>query len=77
MLIKYAKTKQIPTLIIGHVTKDGSIAGPKILEHMVDTVLQFEGDKNHLYRIVRSTKNRFGNTNEIGIYEMFEDGLKV
>ena len=76
VLIKYAKTKQLSTLIIGHVTKDGSIAGPKILEHMVDTVLQFEGDKNHLYRIVRSTKNRFGNTNEIGIYEMFEDGLK-
>ena len=76
VLIKYAKTKQLPTLIIGHVTKDGSIAGPKILEHMVDTVLQFEGDKNHLYRIVRSTKNRFGNTNEIGIYEMFDDGLK-
>ena len=76
VLIKYAKTKQLPTLIIGHVTKDGSLAGPKILEHMVDTVLQFEGDKNHLYRIVRSTKNRFGNTNEIGIYEMFEDGLK-
>ena len=76
VLIKYAKTKKIPTLIIGHVTKDGSIAGPKILEHMVDTVLQFEGDKNHLYRIVRSTKNRFGNTNEIGIYEMYEDGLK-
>ena len=76
VLIKYAKTKQLPTLIIGHVTKDGSIAGPKILEHMVDTVLQFEGDKNHLFRIVRSTKNRFGNTNEIGIYEMFEDGLK-
>ena len=76
VLIKYAKTKQLPTLIIGHETKDGSIAGPKILEHMVDTVLQFEGDKNHLYRIVRSTKNRFGNTNEIGIYEMFEDGLK-
>ena len=76
VLIKYAKTKQLPTLIIGHVTKDGSIAGPKILEHMVDTVLQFEGDKNYLYRIVRSTKNRFGNTNEIGIYEMFEDGLK-
>ena len=76
VLIKYAKTKQLPTLIIGHVTKDGSIAGPKILEHMVDTVLQFEGDKNHLYRIVRSTKNRFGNTNEIGIYEMFEYGLK-
>ena len=76
VLIKYAKTKQLPTLIIGHVTKDGSIAGPKILEHMVDTVLQFEGDKNHIYRIVRSTKNRFGNTNEIGIYEMFEDGLK-
>ena len=76
VLIKYAKTKQLPTLIIGHVTKDGALAGPKILEHMVDTVLQFEGDKNHLYRIVRSTKNRFGNTNEIGIYEMFEDGLK-
>ena len=76
VLIKYAKTKNIPTLIIGHVTKEGAIAGPKVLEHMVDTVLQFEGDKNHIYRIVRSTKNRFGSTNSIGIYEMFEDGLK-
>tara|TARA_B100000424_G_C22935648_1_gene497890 strand:+ start:863 stop:2215 length:1353 start_codon:yes stop_codon:yes gene_type:complete len=76
VLIKYAKTKNIPTLIIGHVTKEGAIAGPKVLEHMVDTVLQFEGDKNHIYRIIRSTKNRFGSTNSIGIYEMFEDGLK-
>ena len=76
ILIKYAKEKSIPVIIIGHITKDGAIAGPKVLEHMVDTVLQFEGDKNHLYRLVRSIKNRFGSTNELGIYEMNERGLK-
>lgn len=76
VLIKYAKEKSIPIIIIGHITKDGAIAGPKVLEHMVDTVLQFEGDKNHLYRLVRSIKNRFGSTNELGIYEMNEKGLQ-
>ena len=76
VLIKYAKERSIPIIIIGHITKDGSIAGPKVLEHMVDTVLQFEGDKNHLYRLVRSIKNRFGSTNELGIYEMNEKGLQ-
>ena len=76
ILIKYAKEKLIPIIIIGHITKDGAIAGPKVLEHMVDTVLQFEGDKNHLYRLVRSIKNRFGSTNELGIYEMNERGLE-
>lgn len=76
ILIKYAKEKLIPIIIIGHITKDGAIAGPKVLEHMVDTVLQFEGDKNHLYRLVRSIKNRFGSTNELGIYEMNESGLE-
>ena len=75
VLIKYAKERSIPIIIIGHITKDGAIAGPKVLEHMVDTVLQFEGDKNHLYRLVRSIKNRFGSTNELGIYEMNEKGL--
>ena len=75
-LIKYAKDRLIPIIIIGHITKDGAIAGPKVLEHMVDTVLQFEGDKNHLYRLVRSIKNRFGSTNELGIYEMNENGLQ-
>ena len=75
-LIKYAKDRLIPIVIIGHITKDGAIAGPKVLEHMVDTVLQFEGDKNHLYRLVRSIKNRFGSTNELGIYEMNENGLQ-
>jgi len=76
ILIKYAKERLIPLIIIGHITKDGAIAGPKVLEHMVDTVLQFEGDKNHLYRLVRSIKNRFGSTNELGIYEMNESGLE-
>ena len=76
VLIKYAKERSIPIIIIGHITKDGAIAGPKVLEHMVDTVLQFEGDKNHLYRLVRSIKNRFGSTNELGIYEMNEKGLQ-
>ena len=75
VLLRFAKESGTPVFIIGHVTKDGSIAGPKLLEHMVDTVLQFEGDQNHMYRILRSLKNRFGNTNEIGIYEMSQGGL--
>ena len=62
--------------MVGHITKDGGIAGPKILEHMVDVVLQFEGDRNHIYRILRSKKNRFGSTSEIGIYEMLNSGLR-
>lgn len=74
-LIKYAKVSNIPVVLIGHITKDGSIAGPKILEHMVDTVLQFEGDRNHMFRIIRGLKNRFGSTSELGIYEMKGDGL--
>ncbi len=69
-LIKFAKETATPVLLIGHITKDGHIAGPKILEHMVDTVLQFEGDRNHVFRILRAHKNRFGSTNELGIYEM-------
>ncbi len=75
-LMQLSKTTGIVTIIIGHVTKDGFIAGPKILEHIVDTVLQFEGEKNHAYRILRAQKNRFGNTNEIGVFEMAETGLK-
>lgn len=75
-LLKIAKENNIPILLIGHITKDGSIAGPKILEHMVDTVLQFEGDRNHIFRILRAHKNRFGSTSEIGIYEMYSSGLK-
>ncbi len=75
-LIKFAKETHTPVLIIGHITKDGSIAGPKVLEHMVDTVLQFEGDRNHVYRILRAHKNRFGPTNELGIYEMLGIGLR-
>jgi DNA repair protein RadA/Sms len=75
-LIKFAKETNIPVILIGHITKDGTIAGPKILEHMVDTVLQFEGDRNHVYRILRSLKNRFGSTAEIGIYEMLGNGLR-
>jgi len=75
-LIKFAKQSNVPVLLIGHITKDGSIAGPKILEHMVDTVLQFEGDRNHVYRILRSLKNRFGSTAELGIYEMLGSGLR-
>lgn len=75
-LIKFAKETHIPVLLIGHITKEGSIAGPKVLEHMVDTVLQFEGDRNHLYRILRAHKNRFGPTNELGIYEMRGEGLR-
>ena len=75
-LVQYAKTHNIPILLIGHINKEGSIAGPKILEHMVDTVLQFEGDRHYMYRIVRCIKNRFGSTNELGIYEMTSSGLK-
>ena len=75
-LIKFAKETATPVVLIGHITKDGSIAGPKILEHMVDTVLQFEGDRNHIFRILRANKNRFGSTNELGIYEMQGSGLR-
>ncbi|SNR53363.1 DNA repair protein RadA [Lutibacter flavus] len=75
-LIKFAKETATPVLLIGHITKDGNIAGPKILEHMVDVVLQFEGDRNHTYRILRANKNRFGSTAEIGIYEMQSVGLR-
>ena len=75
-LIKFAKETSTPVLLIGHITKDGNIAGPKILEHMVDTVLQFEGDRNHVYRILRALKNRFGSTSELGIYEMLGHGLR-
>jgi DNA repair protein RadA/Sms len=76
LLLQYAKSSNIPMFLIGHVTKDGIIAGPRVLEHMVDTVLQFEGDHHHAYRIVRGLKNRFGSTNEIGIFEMRENGLR-
>mgnify|MGYP005844744455 CR=1 FL=1 len=75
-IMRMAKTSHIPFFIIGHITKDGSLAGPKVLEHMVDTVLQLEGDPHYLYRILRTTKNRFGSTNEIGIYEMQDTGLR-
>lgn len=73
---KYAKITNIPVILIGHITKDGGLAGPKILEHMVDTVLQFEGERNYGYRILRSVKNRFGSTSELGIYEMNDSGLR-
>ncbi|BDR56797.1 DNA repair protein RadA [Xylocopilactobacillus apis] len=75
-LMKIAKNQNITTFIVGHITKDGTIAGPKILEHMVDTVIYIEGDKFHLYRIMHTVKNRFGSTDEIGLFEMHEDGLK-
>jgi DNA repair protein RadA/Sms len=75
-LIKFAKETATPVILIGHITKDGNIAGPKILEHMVDTVLQFEGDRNHVFRILRAHKNRFGSTHELGIYEMQGSGLR-
>lgn len=75
-LMRFAKETNTPVFIIGHITKDGAIAGPKILEHMVDVVLQFEGDRNHVYRILRANKNRFGSTAEIGIYEMYGSGLR-
>lgn len=75
-LLKYAKESGVPVVLIGHITKEGSIAGPKVLEHIVDCVLQFEGDRHYLYRILRSIKNRFGSTAELGIYEMRSDGLR-
>ena len=75
-LIRFAKETNTPVLLIGHINKEGHIAGPKILEHMVDVVLQFEGDRNHTYRILRAQKNRFGSTAELGIYEMLSDGLR-
>lgn len=75
--LRFAKENDVPVILVGHITKDGSIAGPKILEHMVDTVLQFEGDRHHLYRIVRAVKNRFGSTPELGIYEMKSAGLEA
>jgi len=75
-LIKFAKETATPVFLIGHITKDGAIAGPKVLEHMVDTVLQFEGDRHLTYRIIRTTKNRFGSTAELGIYEMINTGLR-
>ncbi len=75
-LLKFAKETGIPVILIGHINKEGSIAGPKVLEHIVDTVLQFEGDQHYMYRILRSIKNRFGSTAELGIYEMRQDGLR-
>ncbi|MBP5474552.1 MAG: DNA repair protein RadA [Bacteroidales bacterium] len=76
MLLKYCKATGIPIILIGHITKDGSLAGPKILEHIVDVVLYFEGDNNYIYRILRPVKNRFGSTSEMGIFEMVESGLR-
>ena len=75
-LLRYAKTSSVPVLLIGHINKEGVLAGPKILEHIVDTVLQFEGDQHYMYRILRSIKNRFGSTSELGIYEMQQNGLR-
>ncbi len=77
LLLKYSKTSGVPVILIGHINKEGSIAGPKILEHTVDVVLQFDGDKHYLYRILRAQKNRFGSTHELGIYEMQGDGLRA
>jgi DNA repair protein RadA/Sms len=74
--MRFAKENRVPVFLIGHITKDGQLAGPKVLEHLVDTVLQFEGDRNHSYRIVRTLKNRFGSTSELGIYEMLGEGLR-
>jgi len=75
-MLRFAKESSTPVFLIGHITKDGMIAGPKILEHMVDTVLQFEGDRHHVYRILRTVKNRFGSSSELGIYEMLGEGLR-
>lgn len=75
-LQRFAKENQIPVIIIGHITKEGQLAGPKVLEHIVDTVLQFEGDRHHVYRILRTVKNRFGSTSELGIYEMLDSGMR-
>lgn len=76
LLTRIAKTKHVPIILIGHVTKEGVIAGPRVIEHMVDTVLQFEGERHYAYRILRGIKNRFGSTNEIGIFEMHDTGLR-
>lgn len=76
-LLRYAKMTEVPVFLIGHITKEGSLAGPKVLEHMVDAVLQFEGDQHHIYRLLRGIKNRFGSTNELGIYEMSGNGLRA
>jgi DNA repair protein RadA/Sms len=75
-ILRYSKERNLPVLLIGHINKEGNLAGPKVLEHMVDVVLQFEGDRNHMYRILRAIKNRFGSTNEIGIFEMQQSGLR-
>lgn len=75
-ILDYAKRENVPVLIVGHINKEGSLAGPKVLEHIVDTVLQFEGDQHYMYRILRAQKNRFGSTSEIGIFEMQQDGLR-
>lgn len=75
-ILKFAKERQVPVILIGHITKEGSLAGPKVLEHMVDTVLQFEGENQYLYRILRSIKNRFGSTSELGIFEMNNEGMR-
>lgn len=75
-LLRFAKTSGVPVILIGHINKEGSIAGPKVLEHIVDTVIQFEGDQHYMYRILRSIKNRFGSTSELGIYEMQQEGLR-
>lgn len=75
-LLRYAKQSGVPVILVGHINKDGAIAGPKVLEHIVDTVLQFEGDRQYLYRLLRAIKNRFGSTSEIGIYEMADRGLR-
>ena len=75
-LLRFAKTSGVPVILIGHITKEGTLAGPKILEHIVDTVIQFEGDQHYMYRILRSIKNRFGSTAELGIYEMQQNGLR-
>lgn len=75
-LLRFAKDSGVPVILVGHINKDGAIAGPKVLEHIVDTVIQFEGDRQYLYRILRAIKNRFGSTNEIGIYEMVQKGLR-
>ena len=77
LLLRFAKESEVPVFLIGHITKEGTIAGPKVLEHMVDAVLQFEGDRNHFYRLLRTVKNRFGSTNELGIYEMQGSGLRM
>jgi len=75
-ILQYAKEKNVPFVIVGHINKEGSLAGPKVLEHIVDTVLQFEGDQHYVYRILRAQKNRFGSTSELGIFEMQQDGLR-